>query len=142
MLLPFLNKSFFLVLIFLSFLIHLSIDHCLSSHFFTSVFSICSRYSLFLSPVLVAPQLNSSSPGSDIIVVTWDPVDQAVLYTLCLIMEGSVTRVTLNTTETNMTFGALEPGTTYSIKANAWDPDGIQGDDITISQITRTDKSL
>ncbi|KAI7809502.1 fibronectin type III domain-containing protein 7 [Triplophysa rosa] len=87
--------------------------------------------------VLVAPQLNSSSPSSDIIVVSWNPVDQAVLYTLCLIMEGSDTRVKLNTSETNMTFSALEPGTTYSIKANAWDPDGIQGDDITISQITR-----
>lgn len=68
-------------------------------------------------------------------------MDHAVLYTLCLIKEGSDTRVKLNTSETNMTFSALEPGTTYSIKANAWDQDGIQGDDITISQITRTDQS-
>uniref|UniRef100_A0A672RTI3 Fibronectin type III domain containing 7 n=1 Tax=Sinocyclocheilus grahami TaxID=75366 RepID=A0A672RTI3_SINGR len=86
--------------------------------------------------VLVAPDLISSSPSSDIIVIEWNPVDHAVLYSLVMIMEGS-TRVRLNTSETNMTFTDLQPGTTYSIKGNAWDPDGNQGDDITVYQITR-----
>ncbi|XP_051557588.1 fibronectin type III domain-containing protein 7-like [Myxocyprinus asiaticus] len=87
--------------------------------------------------VVVAPELSSISPSSDTIVVTWNPVDNAVLYTLCVIMEGSDTRVKLNTSQTNITFDALEPGTTYCIKGNAWDSDGNQGDDITIYQITR-----
>ncbi|XP_016147371.1 fibronectin type III domain-containing protein 7-like [Sinocyclocheilus grahami] len=90
--------------------------------------------------VLVAPDLISSSPSSDIIVIEWNPVDHAVLYSLVMIMEGS-TRVRLNTSETNMTFTDLQPGTTYSIKGNAWDPDGNQGDDITVYQITQESKS-
>ncbi|XP_067309402.1 fibronectin type III domain-containing protein 7 [Pseudorasbora parva] len=87
--------------------------------------------------VLVAPNLRSSSPSSDAIVINWNPVNNAVLYTLVLIMEGSDTRVRLNTSETNITFSGLQPGTTYSIMGNAWDPDGKQGDYTTISQITR-----
>ncbi|XP_042623636.1 fibronectin type III domain-containing protein 7-like [Cyprinus carpio] len=52
-------------------------------------------------------------------------------------MVGSDTQVRLNMTQTNVTFTNLQPGTTDSIKGNAWDPDGNQGDDITIYQITR-----
>ncbi|KAK9980103.1 hypothetical protein ABG768_013500 [Culter alburnus] len=87
--------------------------------------------------VVVAPDLRSSSPSSDTIVINWNPVNNAVLYSLDLIMEGSDTRVRRNTSDTNMTFTDLQPGTTYYIKGNAWDPDGNQGDDITINQITR-----
>ncbi|XDV27992.1 hypothetical protein PO909_031420 [Leuciscus waleckii] len=87
--------------------------------------------------VVVAPDLHSSSPSSDTIVINWNPVNNAVFYTLVMIMEGSNMRVGRNTSETNVTFSDLQPGTTYSIKGNAWDPDGNQGDDITISQITR-----
>ncbi|XP_066511250.1 fibronectin type III domain-containing protein 7-like [Hoplias malabaricus] len=87
--------------------------------------------------VLVAPKLHSISPTNDSIVVTWDPVDRAVLYSLTIIMEGSNTRVRLNTTQINITFTQLEPGVTYCIKATAFDSDGIPGDDITIYQITR-----
>nr|XP_021323692.1 fibronectin type III domain-containing protein 7 isoform X1 [Danio rerio] len=87
--------------------------------------------------VLVAPNLRSSSPSSDSIMITWDPVNNAVLYTLVMIMEGSDTRDKLNTSGTNMTYSGLQPGTTYCIKGNAWDPEGNQGDDITICQITR-----
>ncbi|XP_055057194.2 fibronectin type III domain-containing protein 7 [Misgurnus anguillicaudatus] len=87
--------------------------------------------------VLVSPALNSSSSSSDSIQLDWIPVDHAVLYTLCVIKDGSDTRVKLNTTETNITFPGLEPGTTYCIKVNAWDPEGNLGDDITVCQITR-----
>lgn len=92
--------------------------------------------------MVVAPDLHSSSPSSDTIVINWNPVNNAVFYTLVMIMEGSDTRVRRNTSETNMTFSDLQPGTTYSIKGNAWDPDGNQGDDITISQITRKDSFI
>lgn len=94
-------------------------------------------YFFSLFAVLVAPDLISSSPSSDIIVIEWNPVDHTVLYSLVMTMEGSDTQVRLNTTETNVTFTDLQPGTTYSIKGNAWDPDGNQGDDITVYQITR-----
>ncbi|TRY81827.1 hypothetical protein DNTS_000530, partial [Danionella cerebrum] len=87
--------------------------------------------------VVVAPVLNSTSPSSDTIVLNWDPVSHAVSYTLVMIMVGSDTRVKLNTTQTNTTFSGLEPGTTYCIKGNAWDPEGNPGDDITVCQITR-----
>ncbi|XP_050948089.1 LOW QUALITY PROTEIN: fibronectin type III domain-containing protein 7 [Labeo rohita] len=87
--------------------------------------------------VMVAPDMISSSPSSDIIIIEWNPVDHAVLYSLVMTMEGSDMRVRLNTSETNVTFTDLQPGTTYSIKGNAWDSDGNQGDVITIYQITR-----
>lgn len=64
-------------------------------------------------------------------------MDSAVLYSLVMAMVGSDTQVRLNMTQTNVTFTNLQPGTTDSIKGNAWDPDGNQGDDITIYQITR-----
>ncbi|KAK2900553.1 hypothetical protein Q8A67_008668 [Cirrhinus molitorella] len=87
--------------------------------------------------VLVAPDFISSSSSSDIIMIEWSPVDHAVLYSLVMTMEGSDMRVRLNTTETNVTFTDLQPGTTYTIKGNAWDPDGNQSDDIIVYQITR-----
>uniref|UniRef100_A0A3Q1JY40 Fibronectin type-III domain-containing protein n=1 Tax=Anabas testudineus TaxID=64144 RepID=A0A3Q1JY40_ANATE len=87
--------------------------------------------------VVVAPMLNTTSPGNDSIVVSWLPVKNAVLYTLCIIQEGSSTRVKVNTTENTMTFYDLEAGATYCIKGTAWDPQGRTGDDLTVCQITR-----
>lgn len=87
--------------------------------------------------MVVAPVLRSVSPSEDSIVVSWDPVDHAVQYTLCVIMEGSDIWVQVNTSQTSMTFRNLEPGVTYCIKATAWDPNSIPGDDIIIYQITR-----
>ncbi|XP_056149603.1 fibronectin type III domain-containing protein 7 [Lampris incognitus] len=87
--------------------------------------------------VVVAPELNTSSPSNDTIRVTWSPVEYAVLYTLCIIRQGSDSRLKLNTTEPTVTFGDLEPGTVYCIKGTAWDPDGRPGDDLTVCQITR-----
>lgn len=88
----------------------------------------------------MAPKLNTTSPNNSTIVVTWSPVDHAVLYTLCIIQQGSSSRLKVNTTNTMMTFDALEAGTTYCIKGTAWDSQGRAGDDLTDCQITR--KSL
>ena len=60
-----------------------------------------------------------------------------MLYSLCIIMQGSVNRFKVNTTDTTYTFSNLESGTFYSIKGYAWDPDGNMGDDFTVRQITR-----
>ncbi|KAG5850605.1 hypothetical protein ANANG_G00084220 [Anguilla anguilla] len=87
--------------------------------------------------VVAAPELNSTSSSNSTILLTWDRVEHAVLYTLCIIMEGSDTRVKLNTTNTSVAFMDLEPGTTYCIKGNAWDPHSIPGEDFTVCQITR-----
>lgn len=87
--------------------------------------------------VLEALQLTAFSPANDTIVVSWEPVEYAVLYSLCAIEEGSSERFKLNTTDTTVDFSGLEPGTVYSIKGYAWDPSGSSGDDNTISQITR-----
>ncbi|XP_036842780.1 fibronectin type III domain-containing protein 7-like [Oncorhynchus mykiss] len=87
--------------------------------------------------VVVAPQLNSTSPRNDTILVTWSPVNHTVLYTLCIIKEGSNSRLKINTSDPFMTFDDLEPGTIYCVKGTAWDLDGRPGDDLTVCQITR-----
>ncbi|XP_027140797.1 fibronectin type III domain-containing protein 7 [Larimichthys crocea] len=87
--------------------------------------------------VVMAPELNTTSPSNSTIVVTWPPVDHAVLYTLTIIQVGSNTRQKINTTGTSWTFDGLEPGTEYSIKGTAWDSEGRAGDDHTVYQITR-----
>ncbi|XP_028296655.1 fibronectin type III domain-containing protein 7 [Gouania willdenowi] len=87
--------------------------------------------------IIMAPMMNTSSPTNTTIQVAWNPVDHAVFYTLCIIREGSSTRLKINTTNAQMTFDELEAGTTYCIKGTAWDPEGHTGDDLTVCQITR-----
>lgn len=41
-----------------------------------------------------------------------------------------------NTTNTSLTFSSLASGTLYTIKAHAWDANGIPGDDFTYNQRT------
>ncbi|KAK3534498.1 hypothetical protein QTP86_016577 [Hemibagrus guttatus] len=94
-------------------------------------------YSVKARTVLVAPALHSMSPTQDSIVVSWDPVENAVQYTLNISTEESDTWLQVNTSQTNMTFNNLDPGVTYCIKATAWDLNSIPGDAITICQITR-----
>ncbi|XP_032388364.1 fibronectin type III domain-containing protein 7 [Etheostoma spectabile] len=94
-------------------------------------------YPIEARTVVMAPKLNTTSPDNGTILVTWTPVDNAVLYTLCIIREGSMSRNKLNTTDTTVSFGGLEAGTTYCIKGTAWDAQGRAGDDITTCQITR-----
>lgn len=83
------------------------------------------------------PELNATSPSNDTILVTWPPVENAVLYTLCIIREGSSSRHKVNTSDTMVTFDDLLPGTTYCIKGTAWDSEGRAGDDLTVCMITR-----
>lgn len=92
---------------------------------------------LHLSVVVLAPELNTTSPNNSTILVNWTPVEHTVLYTLCIIREGSSSRHKLNTTDTMVTFDDLEAGTTYCIKGTAWDSEGRAGDDLTVCQITR-----
>ncbi|XP_031415781.1 fibronectin type III domain-containing protein 7 [Clupea harengus] len=92
--------------------------------------------------VIEAPAMNTTSPSNDTIIVSWEPVEHAVLYSLCIIMQGSVNRFKVNTTDTTYTFSNLESGTFYSIKGYAWDPDGNMGDDFTVRQITRPSNPL
>ncbi|KAF4097008.1 hypothetical protein G5714_022977 [Onychostoma macrolepis] len=87
--------------------------------------------------VLPAPQLNTSSPSNSSILVKWEPVNHAVLYSLSIIKDGSYSKISLNTTETQVHFPNLEAGTKYCIKGNAWSPESIPGDDFTVCQITR-----
>ncbi|XP_017341938.1 fibronectin type III domain-containing protein 7 [Ictalurus punctatus] len=87
--------------------------------------------------VLAAPLLNSSSPTNSSIVVIWAPVPNATLYSISIIRDGSYQQSRLNTSNTNVTFSNLEAGTNYCIKANAWSPQSVPGDDYTICQITR-----
>ncbi|XP_076837588.1 fibronectin type III domain-containing protein 7 [Brachyhypopomus gauderio] len=94
-------------------------------------------YPVNAKTVMLAPVLRSTAPTNDTITVTWDPVAHAVLYTLCIIMDGSNNILKFNTTQTNMTFNSLEAGVVYYIKGMAWDSNGIPGDDNTIYQITR-----
>ncbi|XP_034038478.1 fibronectin type III domain-containing protein 7-like [Thalassophryne amazonica] len=87
--------------------------------------------------VVMAPELNTTSPNGDTILVSWLPVQHAVFYTLIVIQEGSSDRITINTTNTAVTFDDLQPGMTYCIKGSAWDSYSHPGDDLTICQITR-----
>ncbi|KAJ8390469.1 hypothetical protein AAFF_G00104040 [Aldrovandia affinis] len=87
--------------------------------------------------VLPAPVLSSESPNNETIEVNWEAIEHAVMYSLCLTMEGTDIEVKVNTNNTMMEFTNLEPGTNYTIKANAWDADSIPGDDVTIVQVTR-----
>nr|XP_055044179.1 fibronectin type III domain-containing protein 7 [Misgurnus anguillicaudatus] len=91
--------------------------------------------------VLPAPQFNTSSPSNSSILVKWDPVNHAVLYSLSIVRDGSYSQTRLNTTNSLVTFDNtivnLESGTTYCIKGNAWSPENIPGDDFSVCQITR-----
>uniref|UniRef100_A0A8D2ZIK6 Fibronectin type III domain containing 7a n=1 Tax=Scophthalmus maximus TaxID=52904 RepID=A0A8D2ZIK6_SCOMX len=94
-------------------------------------------YPVEAKTLVIAPKLNTTSPSNDTILVSWPPVEHAVLYTLCIIREGSSSRLKVNTTDTSVTFDDLEAGTTYCIKGTAWDSEGRTGDDLTVCWITR-----
>ncbi|CAI9552214.1 unnamed protein product [Staurois parvus] len=88
--------------------------------------------------VLAAASVTVESFSSDSVSVGWQPVPSAVLYSVSVMRsDGSGTRWNQNTTSLSLNFTSLDPGTIYTIKVHAWDANGIPGDDITYSQITR-----
>ncbi|KAM4629308.1 fibronectin type III domain-containing protein 7-like [Polymixia lowei] len=88
--------------------------------------------------VLPPPQLNTSSPSNDSIVVSWDPVSHAVGYSLAVHKLGSDDNIMLNSTDTNVTVSGLEAGSLYIIRGYAWDSEGRQGEaSLYINQTTR-----
>nr|XP_061795799.1 fibronectin type III domain-containing protein 7-like [Nerophis lumbriciformis] len=94
-------------------------------------------YPIKARTVVTAPDLKTASPDDDTILVTWTPVKHAVLYALCIIRQGSSSRLKVDTADRNVTFSDLEAGTTYCIKGEARDAEGRAGDDLTVCQITR-----
>uniref|UniRef100_UPI00398EDC54 fibronectin type III domain-containing protein 7-like n=1 Tax=Pristiophorus japonicus TaxID=55135 RepID=UPI00398EDC54 len=88
--------------------------------------------------VLAAPDIHSTSPNFSTIMVSLEPVSQAVKYSFIIIRSDAVGNKTKNTiTSTNVTFTDLDPGIWYTIKAHALDANGIPGDDTIKEQITR-----
>ncbi|KAM3876349.1 fibronectin type III domain-containing protein 7-like [Diretmus argenteus] len=88
--------------------------------------------------VLPPPQLATSSPSNDSIIVSWAPVDYAVNYTLAIHKLHSNTTLTLTTEDTNLTISDLDAGSLYIITCYAWDQEGRKGEgSLYINQTTR-----
>ncbi|XP_019386205.1 PREDICTED: fibronectin type III domain-containing protein 7 isoform X1 [Crocodylus porosus] len=87
--------------------------------------------------VLAAPVLSASSPSYDSIVVSWGAVHMAVGFSVSIMRsDGLGNMVKENTTNTSLVFTSLDSGTLYTIKAHAWNVNGIPGDDFTYNQRT------
>ncbi|GCB63905.1 hypothetical protein scyTo_0014696 [Scyliorhinus torazame] len=88
--------------------------------------------------VLAAPVIHSSSPDFKTILVSLEPVPQAVKYSFIIIRSDAVgNKIKKTITSTNTSFTNLDPGVWYTIKAHALDANGIPGDDKIKEQITR-----
>ncbi|CAH6779513.1 Fndc7 [Phodopus roborovskii] len=82
--------------------------------------------------VLAAPVLKVGSPSPDSILVRWDAVYMAIGFSVSVMRANGLGRIWKeNTTNTSLTFSSLESGTLYTIKAYAWNANGIPGDDST-----------
>ncbi|NXE89402.1 FNDC7 protein, partial [Menura novaehollandiae] len=87
--------------------------------------------------VLAAPILSVSSPSCDSIAVSWKAVHMAAGFSVSLMRSDGLGRMLKeNTTNTSLIFTNLDPGTLYTIKAYAWNANGIPGDDFTYNQRT------
>ncbi|XP_075278388.1 fibronectin type III domain-containing protein 7 isoform X6 [Opisthocomus hoazin] len=87
--------------------------------------------------VLAAPVLSVSSPSCDSIAVSWKAVYMAAGFSVSLVRSDGLGRMLKeNTTNTSLIFTNLDPGTLYTIKAYAWNVNGIPGDDFTYNQRT------
>ncbi|XP_019328650.1 PREDICTED: fibronectin type III domain-containing protein 7 [Aptenodytes forsteri] len=87
--------------------------------------------------VLAAPVLSVSSPSCDSIAVRWKAVYMAAGFSVSLMRSDGLGRMLKeNTTNTSLIFTNLDPGTLYTIKAYAWNVNGIPGDDFTYNQRT------
>ncbi|CAO2599774.1 Fibronectin type III domain-containing protein 7, partial [Lemmus lemmus] len=87
--------------------------------------------------VLAAPILEVGSPSPDSILVRWDAVYMAIGFSVSVMRANGLGRIWKeNTTNTSLTFSSLDAGTLYTIKAYAWNANGIPGDDSTCNQRT------
>lgn len=92
----------------------------------------------FSSTVLPPPQISTSSPSNDSIVVSWTPIAHAVQYTLSIYNFGITTEMKYNTSNTSLTFSGLDAGLLYGIGGSAWDPEGRNGEaSLYVNQTTR-----
>ncbi|NXB07827.1 FNDC7 protein, partial [Cnemophilus loriae] len=87
--------------------------------------------------VLAAPILSVHSPRCDSIAVSWKAVHMAAGFSVSLMRSDGLGRMLKeNTTNTSLIFTNLDPGTLYTIKAYAWNANGMPGDDFTYNQRT------
>ncbi|XP_040422096.1 fibronectin type III domain-containing protein 7 isoform X1 [Cygnus olor] len=87
--------------------------------------------------VLAAPVLSVSSLSCDSIAVSWKAVYMAAGFSVSLMRSDGLGRMLKqNTTNTFFVFTNLDPGTLYTIKAYAWNANGLPGDDFTYNQRT------
>ncbi|KAL2301630.1 hypothetical protein Nmel_011019 [Mimus melanotis] len=87
--------------------------------------------------VLAAPILSVHSPSCDSIAVSWKAVHMAAGFSVSLMRSDGLGRMLKqNTTNTSLIFTNLDPGTLYTIKAYAWNANGMPGDDFTYNQRT------
>lgn len=92
--------------------------------------------------MLAAPILEVGSPSPDSILVRWDAVYMAIGFSVSVMRANGLGRIWKeNTTNTSLTFSSLDAGTLYTIKAYAWNANGIPGDDSTCNQRTSKDAS-
>ncbi|NXF04890.1 FNDC7 protein, partial [Smithornis capensis] len=90
--------------------------------------------------VLAAPIVSVSSPSCDSIAVSWKAVQLAAGFSVSLMRSDGLGRMLKeNTTNTSLIFTNLDPGTLYTIKAYAWNANGMPGDDFTYNQRTSPD---
>ncbi|XP_068878576.1 fibronectin type III domain-containing protein 7 isoform X4 [Aphelocoma coerulescens] len=87
--------------------------------------------------VLAAPILSVHSLSCDSIAVSWKAVHMAAGFSVSLMRSDGLGRMLKeNTTNTSLIFANLDPGTLYTIKAYAWNANGMPGDDFTYNQRT------
>ncbi|NXL76405.1 FNDC7 protein, partial [Leptocoma aspasia] len=90
-----------------------------------------------VNTVLAAPILSVHSPSCDSIAVSWKAVHMAAGFSVSLMRSDGLGRMLKqNTTNTSLIFTNLDPGTLYTIKAYAWNANGMPGDDFTYNQRT------
>ncbi|NWZ38509.1 FNDC7 protein, partial [Brachypodius atriceps] len=87
--------------------------------------------------VLAAPVLSVRSLSCDSIAVSWEAVHMAAGFSVSLMRSDGLGRMLKqNTTNTSLIFTNLDPGALYTIKAYAWNANGMPGDDFTYNQRT------
>ncbi|XP_037106449.1 fibronectin type III domain-containing protein 7-like [Syngnathus acus] len=99
-----------------------------------------SQPSPSVTGMTVLPPLQpiTSSPSNDSILISWDPMDGAVQYTVILYEDFSNTTVKQNTSGTNLTVSGLDAGALFTIMGYGWDAEQRKGEaGLYVNQTTR-----